>query len=144
MKSIDPYLHFMGNTEDAMNFYKSVFGGEFIALQRFKDVPGSEKMGAASQDKIIHASLPAGKLNTIMATDTLDSMEPLVSGNNFHLCVHTDSEAETDKIFNALSKGGKIEMPLNKTFWGAYFGMCVDKYGIPWMISFNESENQRK
>lgn len=138
MKSIDPYLHFMGNTADAMNFYKSVFGGDFITFQRYKDVPGGEKMPGKAQAQIVHASLPVGKHNMIMATDTADTMEQtVVMGTNFHLCVHTDSESEADNLFEALSKGGKVEMPMNKTFWGAYFGMCMDKFGIQWMISYD-------
>ncbi|MEJ0101915.1 MAG: VOC family protein [Bacteroidota bacterium] len=139
MTGLNPYLHFMGNTEAAMNFYKSVFGGEFTIFQRFKDIAGGEKMSPEDQQKIIHISLPIGKGNVIMATDSLESMgQSLVSGNNFHIYIHAESEKEVDKLFNALSAGGSIEMPVNKTFWGAYFGMCMDKFGIQWMISFEK------
>ena len=141
MLNINPYLHFMGNTEEAMNFYKSVFGGEFTIIQRFKDMAGGEKMSEEDQEKIIHISLPIGKGTILMATDSLESMgHELTQGNNFHLCLHTESEKETDKLFNALAANGKIEMPLNKTFWGAYFGMCRDKFGIQWMISFDQTQ----
>jgi PhnB protein len=137
MKHFDPYLHFMGNTAEAMNFYKSVFGGEFTIYAKFKDVPGGEKMSPEEQEKIIHISLPIGKGNVLMATDMLESMEhKLVQGNNFHICIHADSEAEVDQLFDALSKNGKIEMPCNKTFWGSYFGMCQDRFGVWWMIEY--------
>ncbi|HNP78619.1 MAG: VOC family protein [Cyclobacteriaceae bacterium] len=138
MKSINPYLHFMGNASAAMKFYKSVFGGEFATFQRFGDIPGGEKMSEEDQAKLIHASLPIGGGNLIMATDSLESMgQTVVPGNNFHIVVHTDSEEETDILFAKLSNGGEIEMPLNRTFWGAYFGMCRDKFGIQWMINFD-------
>jgi len=133
---ITPYLHFMGNTEEAMNFYKSVLGGEFTIFSRFKDVPGSEKMSAEEQEKIIHISLTIAPGTIIMATDALPSMEQhLTFGSNFHICLHVKSESEVDRIFDALSAAGKIEMPVNKTFFGSYLGMCRDKYGVQWMIN---------
>ena len=141
MLTITPYLHFMGNTEEVMNFYKSVLGGEFTIIGRFKDVPGGEKMSPEDQQKLMHISLTLPNGGVIMATDILESMEQkLVNGNNIHLCLHTKSEAEAEKFFNALATGGKIHMPLNKTFWGAYFGMCTDKYNIQWMISYNQNQ----
>jgi PhnB protein len=134
---INPYLHFMGNTEEAMNFYKSVLGGEFTIFSRFKDVPGGEKMLAEEQEKIIHVSLTISPETTIMATDALESMDQnLVMGNNFHICLHVKNETEVDRIFDAFAAGGKIEMPVNKTFFGSYFGMCRDKFGVQWMISY--------
>ncbi|MBO9564856.1 MAG: VOC family protein [Niastella sp.] len=142
MLTITPYLHFMGNTEEAMNFYKSVLGGEFTIVGRFKDVPGGEKMSPEDQQKLMHISLTLPNGGVIMATDILESMEQkLVPGNNVHLCLHTKSESEAEKFFNALAAGGKIHMPLNKTFWGAYFGMCTDKYHIQWMISYNQNQS---
>jgi PhnB protein len=142
MLSINHYLHFMGNTEEAMKFYKSVLGGEFTIFQRFKDTPGGEKMKTTEQDKIIHISLQLPNGIVIMATDMLESMgQALVAGNNFHICIQAESEKEVEKLFNGLSAGGKIEMPLNKTMWGAYFGMCRDKFGIQWM--FNYDYNQK-
>jgi len=137
MINTTPYLHFMGNTEEAMTYYKSVLGGEFTIFQRFKDVPGGEKMSKEDQEKFIHISLMVGQGHIIMATDMLESMgHTLIAGNNYHICIHTESEAETDRIFEALSSGGKVEMPLNKTFWGAYFGMCRDRFGVQWMINY--------
>ena len=131
MLGASPYLHFMGNSLQAMNFYRSVFGGEFATFTRYKDVHGGEKMSPDDQEKIIHISLPIAKDQFIMASDMLESMErDLISGNNFHILLQAENETEVDKLFTALSNGGKIEVPLNKTFWGAYFGMCADKFGI--------------
>jgi PhnB protein len=138
MININPYLNFMGNTEAAMKFYRSVFGGEFIVFQRFRDVPGYEKMPESEWDKVMHASLPMGKSNTLMATDTLESMgQTLTVGNNYYISIATESEEETDRFFKKLSEGGKIEMPVNKTFWGAYCGMCQDKFGIQWILNYD-------
>lgn len=136
---INPYLNFPGNSEEAFNFYKSVFGGEFSLIQRFKDTPEGGKMSAADGEKVMHIALPIGKGNVLMATDALESMgRPLTMGNNFSLTVHTESKAEADKIFNALSLGAKITMPMNDTFWGSYFGMLTDQFGINWMISYDQ------
>lgn len=136
MMTVTPYLHFNGDTEEAMQFYKSVFGGEFTTFARFRDIPGGEKMAAADQHKIIHIALEVSKAFTIMATDMLESMgQILVAGNTMHICVHPENASETERIFNALSGGGSVEMPLNKTFFSAYFGMCRDRYGIQWMIN---------
>jgi PhnB protein len=136
MKQLNPYLNFMGTTEAAMNFYKSIFGGEFITFSRYKDIPGGEKMLAEEQNLIMHASLRVGS-TMLMATDMLKSMgHALTTGNNVSICIDADSEKEVDRLFQALSAGGKVEMPVNKTFWGAYFGMCDDKFGIKWMINY--------
>jgi len=144
MISINPYFNFMGNTEEAMNFYKSVFGGEFTAFHRFNDSPGHEKMPKHEQTKIMHVSLPMGS-GTIMATDTLESMGmTTVAGNNVYICVNTESEEETARFFNKLAEGGEIEMPLNQTFWGAYCGMCRDKFGLQWMITYDLKLNEKK
>jgi PhnB protein len=143
MISINTYFNFQGNTEDAMNFYKTVFGGEFTIFQRFRDMPGCEKMPPEDQNKIMHVSLATPKGYVFMATDALESMEQkLVFGNNYHIIVHTESEAETDRLFNALSAGGKVEMPLNKTFWGAYCGMIRDKYNVQWMVNYTYPQKQ--
>jgi PhnB protein len=138
MAILNPYLSFEGNTEEAFNFYKSIFGGEFAILQRFKDTPEAGTVPEKEKNKIMHVSLPIGNGNTLMATDALESMgQKLTVGNNIQLSVSADSEAETDKIFNGLSAGGKVTMPLSKTFWGSYFGMCTDKFGVQWMVSYD-------
>lgn len=143
MATINPYLNFEGNTEEAFNFYKSVFGGEFLTLQRFKDTPESGKVPANEREKIMHVALPIGKGNILMATDALESMgQKLTFGNNFFISINAESEAEATKLFNGLSEGGTIEMPLQKTFWNAYFGMFKDKFGIKWMVNYDY--NQQK
>jgi len=142
MLNINAYLHFMGKTEEAMNFYRSILGGEFTVFGRFRDVPGAENMNPEDQKKIMHISLTTKNGTVIMATDSLESMGQQVSfGNNVHLCIQAESETEVDKLFIALSAGGKVEMPVNKTFWGAYFGMCQDKYGVQWMINYTYNPN---
>ena len=142
MLNINAYLHFMGKTEEAMNFYKSILGGEFTIFGRFRDVPGAENMNPEDQKKIMHISLTTKNGIVIMATDSLESMGQQVNfGNNVHLCIQAESETEVDKLFAALSTGGKVEMPVNKTFWGAYFGMCQDKYGVQWMINYTYNQN---
>ncbi|HVI44224.1 MAG TPA: VOC family protein [Chitinophaga sp.] len=142
MRAITTYFNFMGNTEEAMNFYKSVFGGEFTSFVRFGDGPGSENMPAHERNKIMNIILTTKSGAVLMATDFLESMEQQAQlGNNVHLVIHTDSEEEVDQLFNALSAGGKVEMPVNKTFWGAYFGMCEDRFGIKWMLNYDYPKN---
>jgi PhnB protein len=138
MKSASIYLNFPGTTEEAFNFYKSVFGGEFSALQRFADTPEAPKLSDDEKNKIMHVSLPLGKDLTLMATDALESMgQKLQSGNNFYISISTDTKEEADKLFNDLSSGATIEMAMQDTFWNAYFGMLKDKFGVQWMINFD-------
>jgi PhnB protein len=119
-----------------------VFGGQFIMLQRFKDIPGGLDMPADVQDKIMHIALPLGKGNILMATDALESMgQNLTVGNNFSISINAESKEEADKLFAALSAGGKIEMPLEDAFWGAYFGAFADKFGIQWMVNYEYPKN---
>jgi PhnB protein len=137
MKTVNPYLNFPGTAEEAFNFYKSVFGGEFTSLQRFKDTPEADRVPASEANKIMHISLPLGNGNILMATDALESMgHPLTVGNNFYLTLEAESEEEANKLFNSISAGGKVTMPMAKTFWGAYFGMVNDKFGVQWMINY--------
>ena len=137
MKAINPYLNFPGNTEEAFNFYKSVLGGEFVGLTRFKDTPDTSKLSDKEKEKLMHISLPVGNENILMATDALESMGHKVTpGTNFHLSIEAESKEEAEKIFKGLSVGGKVTMPLSDTFWGSYFGMLTDKFGIQWMVSY--------
>lgn len=137
MKAINPYLNFPGTAEKAFNFYKSVFGGEFTTFQRFKDTPDAGKMPPEAQDLIMHVALPLPNGTILMATDATESLgQKLVSGNNFYLSIEAESKEEADRLFKALSDGGKIEMPLGDAFWGAYFGMFKDKFGMQWMINY--------
>jgi len=137
MLDLNPYLHFPGNAAEAMNFYRKIFGGEFLTFTHYKDLPGGEKMPEDDQQKCIHISLSIGKGHTLMATDIITTMgHDLHQGNNYHICIMAESEEEIETLFSTLSEGGKIDMPLNKTFWGAYFGMFRDKFGVQWMINY--------
>lgn len=144
MRLLNPYLNFKGNTEEAFNFYKSVFGGEFAMVQRFKETPEADKVPEAERNLIMHIALPVGS-NILMGTDATESMGfTLVEGNNFSLALSTESEEETDKLYKKLSQGGKETMPPSKVFWGAYFGMLTDKFGIQWILSFDYNRSGEK
>jgi PhnB protein len=142
MTTVNVYLNFEGNCEEAFNFYKSIFGGEFSYLGRFKDMPPQEgipSVTAEEGEKIMHVSLPISKETILMASDTGGEWcAKVTQGNNFSVSVNTDSQKEADRLFNGLSAGGKVTMPMEKTFWGSYFGMFTDKFGINWMVSFDE------
>ena len=119
MKSISPYLNFKGKTEEAFNFYRSVLGGEFTMMQRFKDMPGAEKTPDNEKDLILHVSLTLGKGVVLMGSDVPESRGRSVTfGNNIHISVDAESEEEAEKLFKGLSKGGKVDMPFQKMFWG--------------------------
>lgn len=139
MKSINPYLNFAGNTEEAFNFYKKVFGGDFVGgIFRFKDTPDSDKLSEGDRQKVMHVALPLGPNNMLMATDALDSMGfKLTFGNNFYIAIDADNREEADKLFNGLSEGGKVEMPMDDQFWGDYFGSLADKFGVRWMVIYS-------
>lgn len=138
MASVNPYLTFNGNCEAAFDFYKSVFGGEYAPLVRFKDMPaGEHPMPDNAANLLAHVALPISKETVLMGSDTLEGFgPPTVAGNNFSISVNTGSEAEADKLFNGLSAGGHIVMPIGRSPWGSYFGMFTDKFGINWMVSF--------
>ena len=147
MASVNVYLNFNGNCEEAFNFYKSVFGGEFPYIGRFKDMPPQEGMPPLPADmgnKIMHVSLPISKETMLMGSDTGGEWaSSYKEGNNFSISINTATREEADKFFQGLSAGGKVTMAMEKTFWGDYFGMFTDKFGINWMVSFNE-EQQKK
>ena len=136
MATINTYLNFNGNTEEAFNFYKSVFGGEFIAVQRFKGSPGCEGMTVEDQQKIMHIALPIGG-NILMGTDIIDPMPPITFGTGISLSIDAESEQETNRLFDLLSAGGVVTLPLQKMNWGALFGMATDKFGIQWMLNYD-------
>ena len=136
MALINTYLNFNGNTEEAFNFYKSVFGGEFITVQRFKDAPGCEGMKAADQEKLMHIALPVGG-GILMGTDITDPMPAATYGTGISLSIDTENEEEAKRLFDGLSAEGKATMPLEKMFWNALFGMLTDKFGIQWMINYD-------
>jgi PhnB protein len=138
MPKLNTYLNFAGNTEEAFNFYKSVFGGEFTSVVRSKDMPiEGVAIPKEAENKILHIGLPIGQANVLMATDTLESLgQKLVQGNNVYISVHPDSKEEADRIFNALSAGGLIEMPIANQPWGDYYGSFKDKFGVQWMVNY--------
>ena len=138
MALINPHVNFNGNAEEAFNFYKSVFGGEFTQIVRFKDLavegfPMSEK----EQDKIMHIELPIGNCK-LMANDVPEAMgRTNEQENRSKIVITAESKEEADKLFNGLSAGGQIEGPIGDSPWGTYFGMFRDKYGIEWMVNFD-------
>lgn len=137
MVTINPYLNFDGKTEEAFKFYQTVFGGELSEINRFKDMPDAQNIPEKDREKVMHVSLPIGKGNFLMGSDIMGSMASnFKPGNNFYISVSPQSREETERIFKELSKGGKIEMELDETFWGSYFGMFQDKYGINWMVDY--------
>ncbi|MBK9741950.1 MAG: VOC family protein [Saprospiraceae bacterium] len=142
MTTVNVYLNFDGQCEEAFEFYKSVFGGEFSYIGRFNEMPQDEnnKLSEADGNKIMHVSLPISAETNLFGSDTVGAWSPkLVQGNNYSISINASSKEEADRLFNGLSAGGKVTMPLENTFWGAYFGMFVDKYGINWMVNFDEN-----
>lgn len=134
---INPYLNFPGTAEEAFNFYKAVFGGEFSMVQRFKNMPGADKLPPGVEHLILHISLPLGNDIVLMGSDAPEQMGfNVVAGNNSYISVSPDSKEEADRLFKGLSAGGQIEMPLADVFWGSYFGSFTDKFGIKWMIDY--------
>ncbi len=134
MKTVNPYLLFNGNAGEAFDFYKSVFGGEYSFIQHFSDMPDTDKVPENEKDRVLHVALPIGNGIIIMGSDSSESRK-VEKGNNIAISISTDGDSETEKIYNGLSKGGNVLMPLGKTFWNAYYGMFVDKYGVTWMVS---------
>jgi PhnB protein len=142
MALINPHINFNGNAEEAFNFYKSVFGGEFALIIRFKEMSGNEfPVDEKDANKIMHIALPIGK-NVLMANDVPESMGRVSENENrSKISVSAESREEADKLFNGLSEGGNIEMPIADSPWGSYFGMFRDKFGIEWMVDFDPKYN---
>lgn len=138
MTTVNIYLTFDGNCESAFNFYKSVFGGEFASFNKFSEMPESPEFKIPDEEKnrIMHVSLPVSKETILMGSDTAGGYGPkFVVGNNFSISVNPDNRAEADRIFNALSAGGQVTMPMQDQFWGSYFGTLTDQFGINWMVN---------
>jgi PhnB protein len=143
MATVNIYLTFNGNCEEAFKFYKSVFGGEFPYIGRFKDMPAGEnfKLNPDEENRIMHVSLPISKEIILMGSDTGGEWAPsYLQGNNFSISITADSKQEAEKLFKGLSNGGTVTMPLAKTFWADLFGTLTDKFGINWMVSFSEAK----
>ena len=143
MTRLNPYLNFKGNTEEAFNFYKSVFGGEFAKVVRFKDLASPEfPVAEKEENKIMHIALPIGKTNVLMGNDVPEFLGKVNENENrSKISISTESKEEADKLFNGLSADGKIEFPMADSPWGSYFGMFRDKYGIEWMVDFDPKYN---
>ncbi len=142
MALINPHVNFNGNAEEAFNFYKSVFGGEFAKIMRFKDLATTEyPIPEKEADKIMHIALPIGK-NVLMGNDVPESMGPVNENENrSKIVISAESREEADKLFNGLSAGGTVEYPISDSPWGSYFGMFRDQYGIEWMVDFDPNYN---
>jgi len=140
MATLNPYIYFNGNCEEAFNFYKSVFQKEFTYLGRYKDVPQTDRaVFRETDEKIMHVSLPISGETVLMGADNKEAYTELLNYSNFSLIVHADTKEEADRLFNGLSENGQIKMPMNRTFWGSYYGICIDRFGIMWKITI-ESE----
>lgn len=145
MARVSTYLNFARNTEEAFNFYKSIFGGEFEGgIHRFAEVPPQEGQPPVSEedkDLVMHVTLPILGGHMLMGTDAPESMGFTVRpGNNMYINLEPDTRTETKRIFDALAAGGKVEMPLQEMFWGDYFGSLTDQYGINWMFNCSSKE----
>ena len=143
MARTSTYLNFSRNTEEVFNFYKSVFGGDFVdgKINRFGEIPAQEGMPPiAEEDKklVMHVALPILGGHLLMGTDAPESMGfKMNQGNNVYISLHPDSRSEADKLFDKLSKGGVVEMPMEDMFWGDYYGSLTDKFGIKWMVNYS-------
>ena len=134
--ALNTYLTFDGNCREAFEFYRSVFGGEFLVVQTFADGPADMPVPAETRDQIMHVSLPVGE-SVLMGSDRGPGSAPeLVVGNNFSISIVGQSREHCDEVFAKLSAGGKVTMPLQDMFWGSYYGMCTDRFGINWMINY--------
>jgi PhnB protein len=139
MATINPYINFNGNAEEAFTFYQSVFGGEFAGVMRFKDLASAEfPVGDIEVNKIMRIALPIGQ-NFLIANDIPESMGRVNENENrSKIAISAESKEEADKLFNGLSEGGSVEMPMVESPWGTYFAMCRDKYGIEWTVEFDQ------
>lgn len=137
MPKLNPYLNFDGQAEEAFNFYKSVFGGEFQGeVLRFGNVPGAENIPENEKNRVIHIALPVGG-DLLMASDIMPSAgHRLIVGNNNYVSIFPDTKEEADRLFSSLSAGGVVELPLEDQFWGDYYGSFTDKFGVKWMINY--------
>ena len=146
MTTVNIYLTFNGNCKQAFDFYKSIFGGDFDYIGTFGEMTPQEDMPPLPdemKDQIMHVSLPISEGYTLMGSDTGGEWASQTKiGNNITISVTADSKEQADQLFAGLSDGGNVTMPMAPTFWGDYFGMCTDRFGINWMMSFNENAPQ--
>ncbi len=142
MTTINPWINFNGNAEEAFTFYKSVFGGEFTKIVRFKDIANDQfKVAEKEENKIMNITLPIGTGNVLIGNDVPEIMGQVNENENrSKILINTESKEEAERIFNELSLGGTVEGPMGDSPWGTYFGMFRDKYGIEWMIEFSSNK----
>ena len=143
MTKVNAYLAFNGKCEEAFTFYKSVFGGEFLYIGRYKDVPAADRQAfhLENDEKIMHVSLPISKETILMGCDSTASQgQGIILGNNISLSIDTDNKEEANRLFNELSAGGQIKMSMSHTYWGSYFGVLTDRFGINWLIGCDTKE----
>lgn len=134
MATVNIYLSFEGNCEEAFTFYRSVFGSEFSCLGRYGDMPSPDRpLSDAEKNKVMHVGLPVSRETVLLGCDMLEDFH---AGNNFSICITPESEAEGRRIFTALSEGGTVVMPLEKSFWNSLFGMVNDRFGVSWMMDY--------
>jgi PhnB protein len=142
MTTINTYLNFNGNCEEAFNFYASVFGGQSLTFNRFKEFHSEDMSDELSEgEKIMHVALPIGNGTVLMGSDTVAAMGNVTFGDNFSLSLQVDSQEDADKFYKQLSAGGEATMPLDHAPWGDYFGMLTDQFGIQWMINHENSQS---
>ena len=138
---LNTYLTFDNQCREAFEFYRSVFGGEFLFIQTFGDGPPDMSVPESERDRIMHVSLPIGS-SVLMGSDTCSAFGPPPDvGTNFSITVSPDGKDEADRVFAGLSERGTTVMPMEDAFWGAYFGMCIDRFGIRWQVNFEYPEN---
>ena len=137
--SLSTYLTFNGNCREAFEFYRSVFGTEVVVLSTFAEAPEDMDVPDADRDKVMHVTLPIGS-SVLMGSDKDPAGPPIVVGSNFSISVETKGRKESDDVIGKLAAGGTVSMPMQETFWGSYFGLCTDQFGVNWMVSCPRSE----
>lgn len=146
MPAINIYLNFNGNCREAFDHYKKVLGGTYSYLSTFADMPPNEAFEIPEDDKdrIMHVALQVSKETVLMGSDTISSNGDAVFGNNFSVSISTENKAQASHFFQGLSEGGEILQPMTEMFWGDYFGMLLDRFGINWMVSFDMKQQAEK
>lgn len=143
MATVNPYLIFNGDCEAAFLLYKSVFGGDFITFSKFSDMPNNadSPLSPGDANRVMHVSFPISSDTILMGSDSNSQSGDVTFGDNISISINAESKEEAEKIFNGLAKDGIIKMPIQDTFWGAYFGMLKDKFNINWMVNFDYPQN---
>jgi len=141
MAVVNPYLRFDDKCEEAFNFYKSVFGGEFLNFMRFEEIDCGNPAPASENKKVMHVALPIGNGSILMGSDTPAAFGPVAVGTNYSVAVSADSVEEARRIFDGLSAGGEVTMSMDKTFFAEAFGMCTDKFKVKWMVVCNSGQS---